>query len=168
MSNRTAESYKAVMEYIEENVFQLEPAFLMTDWEQGLRKALKICYPQSVLRGCWFHYCFSLRKKCIKLGLDSILKMNEQAKKISQRFMSLPLLPKEHFNTGLNYIKRLIPNYHLSAVFRNFLSYFSFWVRQVGRYNLFHPYPLIKRIIVPYALYNLMKIVFVICFELLE
>lgn len=136
MSNRTAESYQAVLEYIEKNVFQLEPAFLMTDWELGMRKALKICYPQSILRGCWFHYCHSLRKKCIKLGLNCLLKMNEGAKKISQQFMSLPLLPKEHFQTGLNHIKGLIPGYQLSAAFRNFLSYFNFWVRQVGSYVL--------------------------------
>lgn len=133
MSNRTAESYQAVIEYIEKNVFQLEPASIMTDWEMGMRKALRLCYPHCILRGCWFHYCQSLRKKFIKLGLASLLKMDDFAKKISQQFMSLPLLPKEHFEAGLNYIKRLIPGYQLLASFRQFLSYFNFWVRQVCR-----------------------------------
>lgn len=140
MSNRTAESYKAVIEYIEENIFQLEPTSLMTDWELGMRKALKLCYPNCILRGCWFHYCSSLRKKCIKLGLDGLLKTNDYAKKISLQFMSLALLPKQHFETGLNHIKRLIPGYNLTPVFRSFLSYFTFWVRQV-RVMSYHPYP---------------------------
>lgn len=131
MSNRTAESYQAVIKYIEENIFQLEPASLMTEWELGMRKALKICYPGCILRGCWYHYCSSLRKKCIKHGLDCLLKTNESAKRISQQFMSLTLLPKEHFQTGLNYIKRLSPDYQLSVAFRSFLSYLNFWVRQV-------------------------------------
>lgn len=135
MSNRTADSYKAVIEYIEDNIFHLEPASLMTDWEQGMRKALKICYPNCILRGCWFHYCSSLRKKCIKLGLDGLLKADEYTKKISHLFMSLPLLPKHNFQQGLNYIKRLIPGYQLTAAFRNFLSYFNFWVRQVRNLN---------------------------------
>lgn len=137
MSNRTTETYKAVIEYIEENVFRLEPASLMTDWELGMRNALKICYPHSVLRGCWFHYCNSLRKKFIALGLNDLLKADECAKNISRHFMSLPLLPREHFQTGLNYIKRLLPGYQLSAAFRNFLAYFNFWVRQVGRYTCY-------------------------------
>lgn len=137
MSNRTTECYQAVIEYIEENIFQLEPASLMTDWELGMRKALKICYPKSLLRGCWFHYCSSLRKKFIKLGLNHLLKNNERAKMISQQFMSLPLLPKEHFQAGLNHIKQLIPGYQLLPAFRNFLSYFNFWVRQVSYVIIF-------------------------------
>lgn len=135
MSNRTAESYLAVFEYIEKNVFQLEPASLMTDWELGMRKALSLCYPRCILRGCWFHYCKSLRKKFIKLGLASLLKADDFAKKISQQFMSLPLLPKEHFEAGLSYIKLSIPGYQLSASFRNFLAHFNFWIRQVCKYN---------------------------------
>lgn len=132
MSKRTAESYQAVFEYIEQNVFQLEPASLMTDWELGMRKALKICYPGSILRGCWFHFCSSLRKKFLNLGLYSILKSCNNAKMIAQQFMSLPLLPKENFEEGLKHIKNVIQQFQLTSTFRTFLTYFNFWVNQVN------------------------------------
>lgn len=132
MSNRTAESYTAVIEYIEKNVFQLKPASLMTDWELGMRKALKICYPNTVLRGCWFHYCSNIKKKLLKLGLDCVLKSCVDAKMIAKEFMSLPLLPKEHFEAGLNHIKSTIRQCQLSPAFRTFLTYFNFWVNQVS------------------------------------
>lgn len=132
MSNRTAESYQAVIEYIEKNVFKLEPASLMTDWELGMRKALKTCYPNSILRGCWFHYCSSLKKKLLNLGLNGVLKSCADAKMIVQQFMSLPLLPKEHFGAGLNHIKSIIQQCQLSPTFRTFLTYFNFWVNQVN------------------------------------
>lgn len=131
MSNKTAESYQAVFEYIEKNLFQLEPASLMTDWELGMRKALKICYPNSILRGCWYHYCASLRKKLLNLGLDGVLKTCVDAKMITQQFMSLPLLPKEYFNEGLNHIKNMIRQSQLFSTFRPFLKYFIFWENQV-------------------------------------
>jgi hypothetical protein len=33
------------------------PLWIMTDWEQGLRNALKTVYPEAHQRGCHFHYC---------------------------------------------------------------------------------------------------------------
>lgn len=139
MSNRTAESYRAVIEYIEKNVFQLQPASLMTDWEAGMRKALRICYPNSILRGCWFHYCSSLKRKLANLGLNGLLKSCSNAKIVAHLFMSLPLLPKEHFEAGVDYFKQCIRGCGLMPSFRNFLTYFNFWINMVNIFRLRTP-----------------------------
>lgn len=105
MSSRKTESYEAVFKYIEDNVFKLEPSGLMTDWEAGMRKALRICFPNADLRGCWFHYCQAIRKKFAKLGLHYTLVSSMDARMVKQAIMALPLLPPEKFEEGYDHIK---------------------------------------------------------------
>lgn len=66
MTNKTAECYTAVFNFIKNNIFDLKPAIIMTDWETGLRCAIRTCFPNSTLKGCWYHYCAALRKKVDK------------------------------------------------------------------------------------------------------
>lgn len=54
MTRKTAQSYLALFEYIEQKLFELDPKEMMTDFEKGMRKAIKICWPDVILRGCWF------------------------------------------------------------------------------------------------------------------
>jgi len=44
----------------EEFGIKVEPKFLMCDFELGLRKALRKCFPTSTIAGCYFHYCKAL------------------------------------------------------------------------------------------------------------
>lgn len=68
MSNRLTECYSAVFNFIETNVFKLEPTEFITDFEPSMRKAINTVYPGIALRGCWFHYCRAIKKMAIKLG----------------------------------------------------------------------------------------------------
>lgn len=56
MTKRTKKAYRKVLKYIEENIFQLKPAKMMTDFEKALRKAIKQTYQNVALHGCWFHF----------------------------------------------------------------------------------------------------------------
>lgn len=134
MSNRKCESYEAVFKYIEEHIFKLEPAGLMSDWEAGMRNALQICYPTAKLRGCWYHYCAAIRKKCLKLGLHSVLKSDASARLIKHQIMSLPLLPSEHFLEGYQHIKETAVEAKLLTKFKPLFQYFeNYWILQVLR-----------------------------------
>lgn len=104
MSKRSKECYSAVFDYIEDNIFKLEPDEFITDFECGMRSAINKCYPNAVLRGCWFHYCQSIRKNMLRFGLYSLLKTNYRARFIKKAIMSLPLLPADKFQEGLAYL----------------------------------------------------------------
>lgn len=139
MSNRTTESYKAVFDFIESRIFKLEPTGLMTDWEAGMRNALRVCYPEAILRGCWYHFCAAIRKKCLMLGLHSILKYEADARLIKFQITSLPLLPPESFEEGYEYIKNMAKDFDLFSTFQALFSYFEgYWIGQVlpTKYNL--------------------------------
>lgn len=62
MTRKTQEAYCSVFQYIEENVCHLRPNSFMTDYETGLRNALRFVYTIAKIEGCWFHYCQVIKK----------------------------------------------------------------------------------------------------------
>lgn len=132
MSKKTTACCIAVFEYIEANLFHLEPVEFMVDFEKGLRKCLNKVYPNSIIRGCWYHYCAAFRKKSRKLGMTPLMNINADAKVILKELMSLPLLPSDKFEMGYVQVKQMTEACHLKNEFKALFSYFdSFWLRQV-------------------------------------
>lgn len=137
MSNKTYACYNAVFKYIEKEIFHLEAAEFMTDFEGGLRKALAKVYPNTQIRGCWFHYCKAIRKKSRALGLESLQKKNVNASMISKELMSLPLLPSEKFTEGFEQIKRLTEEHELVNEYKGLFEYFeNYWLKQVMQFKI--------------------------------
>lgn len=135
MSRKTAASYKAVFKYVEK-VFELKPNLIMTDFENGLRKAIKQVYPKATLKGCWFHYCSAVRSKCYDLGMRSIVFYNSEARFFKNKLMNLPLLPHNKIVKAFNLIKRTIEQSQLAKSFKHLLAYFkSYWLIQVSYRN---------------------------------
>lgn len=55
---------------IENNInINFENITFMSDFEYGLRKALKISFPNSSILGCYYHYVKNIFKKFKELGL---------------------------------------------------------------------------------------------------
>lgn len=135
MSKKSTPCYVSVFEYIEKNVFKLEPAEFMADFEGGLGKAINQVYPYSTLRGCWYHYCSALLKRSRKLGMSYLIRTNADAKVILKSMMSLPLLSSNQFEQGYFHIKQMAEVSDLTNEFRGFFSYFdSFWIHMVTKY----------------------------------
>lgn len=133
MTRKTTECYAAVLEFIENRVFQLKPSEIITDFEEGMRIAIRNQYPNTILRGCWFHYCAAIRKKCLKLGLHSLLKSNDDAKIIKKELMSIPLLPIESIEEGYLLVRNKARQCGLFEKFENLFSYYeNYWLVQVN------------------------------------
>lgn len=149
MSHKSEICYKAVFTFIQKTVFKLEPAEVITDFEAGLSNAIKNCYPNIRLRGCWYHICAALRKKRMKLGLHTLLKLSQYARAIKKMLMSLPLLPAEHFEEGYKHIKDCANRWNVSSDFKEMFAYYeSYWFNQVQNeicllylYKHYFPYP---------------------------
>lgn len=132
MSNRTSACYQAVFKFIENYGFKLQPGEIMTDFETGLRHAIRIKYPNIQLRGCWFHYCQAIRKRLLMYKLGKLIKSDDQAFVIKRQIMNLPLLPPEHFLEGYRQIKSLIEKNGWKKNFEEFIAYFDrYWIKQV-------------------------------------
>lgn len=93
MFNKSAGAYQHLFGFINQNILKLEPQSFMTDYEPGLRKALKTVFPSAILKGCWFHYCQALRSRILKIkGFGKLLKKNQECNIWFRSFQILPLV----------------------------------------------------------------------------
>lgn len=122
-------------------MFQLKPKQFMTDFESGLRKALKEVYPKAVLYGCWFHYRKCILRKIKLYGISKLWIKNARnknpeialkARRIYKMFGILPLLPKEYFTAGYQHARNRAVEFSLNSTFASFFAYFErTWVVEV-------------------------------------
>lgn len=132
MTKKSADCYKAVFEFIEQNIFELEPCTIITDFEGGLTVAINQTYPQATLLRCWYHYCCAISRRLKNEGLNTIVKINPDARLIKNTLLNLPLLPAENFVDGYNFVKKVMRKRDLSMEFKSFFKYFdSYWLQEV-------------------------------------
>lgn len=75
----------------------MDPVAIMTDFEKGLRNALKLQYPNARLLGCWFHFSQALHKRAKKIrGFRNFIKSNENARKLYKKLKNLPLMEENN------------------------------------------------------------------------
>lgn len=133
MTKRTKQSYIDLFQYIEENIVQMQPDFIMTDYEDGLLGALGIVYPNTKIAGCWFHYSQALQRRCrnIEKDLYQLLCTNARADRLFHKFMILPLLPANRIQEAFSILLRETNEFQ--NAFKNFLKYFNkIWLLKYG------------------------------------
>lgn len=138
MTHKSTEAYNALLQYIEVNIFKLQPVQFMTDFEAGLRKALNETYVNVLLNGCWFHYTAAVRAKVLRLRLYKFTVENANARQIYRMLLKLPLLPAAQIVNGYRII---LQKAHSTNVYKRFIGVFryfeSFWLILV-RFSI-HP-----------------------------
>lgn len=145
-TSKSTACYKDIFEFIEQQ-FELKPKSFISDFETGLRKALRQCYPHTTINGCWFHYVKCIRKKINRLGLSKLwikkARDNEpetaiQAKRIYKMICKLPLLPKEQFLVGYKHVRSMAKGFKLINKFAKFFEYYGrTWLAEVCLKNVF-------------------------------
>lgn len=71
----------------------MEPASFMTDFERGMRNALKKVWPAVDQFTCWFHYCQPIKRHSAQIPeFMQIVRGEAGALKIYYDIMCLPLL----------------------------------------------------------------------------
>lgn len=132
MTRKTAKCYTAVFDFIETHLFKLQPNEIITDFENGMRLAIKQCWPDVTLRGCWFHFCRAITKRCKKHNLNKLLSTNGNSRIIQKSMMSLSLLPSTEIKNGYNCIKKFARKKKLFSRFSDLFKYFeSYWMKEV-------------------------------------
>lgn len=137
MSRKTTECYSAVFDFIEQRLFNLEPTEFMTDYEDGMRLAIKKKWPNVTIRGCWFHFCRAIRRRCGKHGLFQLIKKNAGARAIQNSLMSLPLLSANQIKEGFKSVKAIARKKRLLKRFKPVFTYFEgYWLKQNERNSI--------------------------------
>lgn len=105
----------------------------MTDFESGMRAAIRKCYPHANIHGCWFHYCAALRRKSYNLNLRGLISNHTSAREIYRKLLNLPLLLPHQIETAFLGIKKEAHDKMLHNEFKDFFQYFeTFWLELVS------------------------------------
>lgn len=141
MSNKSQACYEHAFKHFDENVFRLSCVSFTTDYERGMRNALRSLFPESRLFACYFHFCQAVKKRAYKTNhLVALMKSNESARSIYYRLLCLPLLPANYISEMFAELKTEAYGINKS-IFRPFMRYFyDQWLVKVFYHLLFYTY----------------------------
>ncbi|CAH0562759.1 unnamed protein product [Brassicogethes aeneus] len=117
MERKNTSSYVALFRQIVNLIPNINPVNCLTDYEEGLRRAIAEVWPNCRLKGCWFHYCQAVFRKSRTLGLQ--YPANDEKRALVKMAMALPLLPAARLQDGVWVLQNL--NVPGSVEFMNYI-----------------------------------------------
>lgn len=106
MTKKSEEAYRAVFEFVNENVMSLECKEFMSDYETALRNAFQSVVPNAKLTACFFHFCQACKRNAAKLpNLMKLVRTNPTAEALYYKLLCLPLLPANLIGPAFNMLK---------------------------------------------------------------
>ena len=75
-----------------------QPRSIMTDFEIGVLGAIRISFPATVVRGCFFHFSQAVWRKVQALGLSVAYRESAEVKTFVRRLAVLPLVPLQELD----------------------------------------------------------------------
>ena len=97
--DKKAETYTSVFRKIRDLCLEhnliLTPNLITLDFEKGLIVALQQEFPQSRLRGCYFHFCQAVFRQVQKLGFSVDYGNNQELRTKIRMLMALAFVPEQ-------------------------------------------------------------------------
>jgi len=98
MQNRTIGHYRQVFAHIKRRYQRitnanLAPNNIVVDFELGMITAVETEFPQSSIRGCFFHFCQSIWRRVQQEGLARHYDRNRYLKDLIRKLMAIAFLP---------------------------------------------------------------------------
>lgn len=113
MSSKIEELYRTLfdklMTYCHQNSLSISPRYILTDFEMAVRNAVRIKFPHSKHRGCFFHLGQIIYRNIQRKGLQRIYFSNDTNFSINIRKLSaLAFLPHAEIPEAFEQIKENI------------------------------------------------------------
>lgn len=126
MSRRTTDAYAAALQYVNDNIIELNGRGIIIDFEKAMRAGIRKVSPNIPILGCWFHFAQALRRKMASFpNLFTLIRNNPAAKVIFRKFQSLALLPYDKINDAFVYLLREALQEKKMKEFSPFIAYFK-------------------------------------------
>lgn len=126
MSRRTIAAYTAALNFIQDNLIELQGAGIIIDFELAMRAALKKVAPNIPLYGCLFHHMQALYRKMASMPtLFNLIRSNQEAKFVFRKFQALALLPANLVKDGFVTLLRETLELYKFTEFAPFIDYYK-------------------------------------------
>jgi len=123
MESRTAVAYTTLFQFIRRNIPQLDPDFIMSDFEIAQQNAFLEVFPRARLSGCLWHYARAVCRNVRSLGLYPEVRDNVNARRIVRLTLAIPLAPPDRVLEALNAVIIESRRLNLHATFADFFLY---------------------------------------------
>ncbi|CAF4462764.1 unnamed protein product, partial [Rotaria socialis] len=108
-----------------------KPDQIMSDFETSLIPAISTEFPESVHKGCYFHFSQCLYRRIQSLGLATAYSHDESVRSCCRKLMALPLLPIQEVETSF-YDLRATADPTLKQQLRELFLYFDeYWINNI-------------------------------------
>ncbi|XP_062141719.1 uncharacterized protein LOC133849565 [Drosophila sulfurigaster albostrigata] len=137
MTRKTELCYQHLFTYVDSNIFCLNGASFISDYEKAMRNALKNLHPNMNFFACWFHFTQACKRNAIKtIGLEKMLSCNKHAYMLFMKFLYLPLLPECKIVKAFSLLEAQATALD-KKMFSPFLKYFKKqWLQKEGPKNI--------------------------------
>ncbi|KAK3911586.1 2-C-methyl-D-erythritol 4-phosphate cytidylyltransferase [Frankliniella fusca] len=102
MESRSELAYRDLFNFIRRIVPELDPDFIMSDFETAQLNAFVEDFPRARLSGCLWHYARAVCRNVRSLGLHAFLRDSEIARRIVRHCLAVPLAPPGWLLEALN------------------------------------------------------------------
>ncbi|CAF4668798.1 unnamed protein product [Rotaria sp. Silwood2] len=117
---------------------RLEPSLIMTDFEPGLEKVIRLEFTEkTVQKRCFFHFTQSIYRHVQSLGLSSVYLNNIMFRSVIRQLMALALVPEEFVPLLFSNLAQELDDSErdeLSAIFKYFADY---WMCPMPMWNVY-------------------------------
>lgn len=124
LQGKTTITYHTLFDIIKTSFPNWNPSKILLDYEKAAMNALRKVFPDTTLKGCFYHFCRSLFKKSKELGIKSRVQRRHVA-----RCAGLARLPLKYITAGYNYIMKKTPKNKEIAKFNDYFN--RFWIKDV-------------------------------------
>lgn len=133
MESRTEQAYRDLFNLFRQLAPNVDPEFIVTDFERALQVSLQAAFPRARLTGCLWHYSRAVCRNVRTLGLHALVRDVDNARRIVRMAMGIPLAPGDRLQEALNCV--IVESRRLNLV-DQFLEFFQYiretWVLGVG------------------------------------
>jgi len=132
MESRSEIAYRDLFSFIRQRFPEFQPDFIMTDFETAQQNAIAEIFPRARLSGCLWHYSRAVCRNVRSLGLQALVRDNENARRIVRLSLAIPLAPPGRLILALNEVIMEARRLHLQDLFRDFFNYLrATWIEGV-------------------------------------
>lgn len=124
LENKKQKTYELLFDIIKSRFPTWRPSQMLIDYEKSAINAIRKKFPNTILKGCYYHFCRSIFKKAKNLGIKSRVQRRHVA-----RCAGLARLPLRYITSGYQYIMKKSPK---TEPVQKFNTYFDrFWFHNI-------------------------------------
>ena len=142
LPNEEHATYVRMFEMLMSLVSNLNPHYIHCDFEQAMINAVRECFPEATVKGCFFHLVQSMQRHILSSGLRRRYNTDPEFASYAKMIAALAFVPCKDLDSFIEALANNLPS-ELETILNWFeCNYVSVYNRRGNRRNPFFPYDL--------------------------